>query len=247
MELGCTYFGFQGGEFFLDSGYRDIIAAVRPSANRIAITTNGYLLNQGIIQELKKLGVDLINFSLDSSIPEEHDAFRGIKGSYARVMEAIKMSRRLGMNVTINATVCHDNLYTKGLRDLMEFSHAHKILLNTLFAAPVGHWEANLNALLNKDDVAYYNALRVKYPFMVRDMDSGFKGSGCPALKEVLYITPYGDVLGCPFIHISLGNLKKEPLGAIRRRALSMENLDFYQRYNPVCLIAEDEDFIKST
>ena len=24
-----------------------------------------------------------------------------------------------------------------------------------------------------------------------------------------------------------------------------MENLDFYQRYNPVCLIAEDEDFIK--
>ncbi len=30
---------------------------------------------------------------------------------------------------------------------------------------------------------------------------------GCPAGMEKIYITPYGDVIPCPFIHIGFGNI----------------------------------------
>jgi MoaA/NifB/PqqE/SkfB family radical SAM enzyme len=245
MSLGCTYFGFQGGELFLRKEYLDIIKAVYPRRNRIAITTNGSYVNESIIKQLKGVGVDIINFSLDSGIAYEHDKFRGIEGAFQRIMDAIKITKKYRIRITINATVHHDNLRTDGFCKLIEFANRNKILINTLFAAPSGQWQNNNDVLLSEDDIVYYNKLREKYPYVVRDIDSGFYGAGCPAVKEVLYISPYGDVLGCPFIHLSLGNIFRDSLEAIRKRGLKDAKFNYYHRYHHCCLIAEDRDFIK--
>ena len=64
---------------------------------------------------------------------------------------------------------------------------------------------------------------------------------GCGAIKESIYISPYGDVLPCPFIHISIGNVLDEPLEKIRERGLGLK---YFNHFHEKCLTSEDPEFI---
>ena len=61
--------------------------------------------------------------------------------------------------------------------------------------------------------------------------------------SKILYITPFGDVLACPFLHISPGNIFKEPIETIRQRALKNP---YFRDYHQKCLVSTDEEFIGS-
>ncbi len=74
------------------------------------------------------------------------------------------------------------------------------------------------------------------------DFEANFVQRGCGAVKEILYLTPYGDVLACPFLHFSLGNIFEESLEIIRDRALKNP---YFDHYHHLCLPAEDREFIK--
>ncbi len=243
MSLGALDFSFQGGELFLIKGYEDIITAFEPHKNLISITTNGTMLDKNLILKLKELGIDHLNVSLDSGIAEEHDRFRGKKGTFDSAVKAIDLALENGLMITISTVVSHESLYSDGFNKLVQFSKDRKILLNTIFAAPVGNWAGNMNVLLTEEDISYINMLRKENPFLRRDVDSNFGMWGCGSVKEVLYITAYGDVIPCPFIHISLGNVLNESLKDIRERGLKVK---YFDHYHQKCLAAEDKEFIQT-
>ena len=56
-------------------------------------------------------------------------------------------------------------------------------------------------------------------------------------------MTQYGDVLPCPYIHTSIGNVFNEPLKDIIRRGMGIK---FFGEHVDTCLIAEDRDFIRN-
>ena len=56
-------------------------------------------------------------------------------------------------------------------------------------------------------------------------------------------MTPFGDVLACPFIHISLGNIFEESVKEIRDRALQNTYFKFYRER---CLASTDKEFIET-
>mgnify|MGYP001619088307 CR=1 FL=1 len=66
---------------------------------------------------------------------------------------------------------------------------------------------------------------------------------GCIAMKGMFSVTQYGDVLPCPYIHVSVGNIFKEPLKDIIRRAFGIK---YFGEYVDTCTIAEDRDFFKN-
>jgi len=241
MDLGVIDFSFQGGEIFLIPEYEEIIKVFQPGKNLISVTTNGTLLNLERIKRLKKIGVDHLNISIDSMFPQEHDAFRGAPGVHQKAMNALKIAVDNGMNVTINATVSHQTIRTDGFLKLMEFARRNRIFINTIFAVPAGNWRGNLNVLLTGEDVDYYNSIKAQNPFMNRDLNMNMRNYGCGCAKQVLYITPYGDVIPCPFIYISFGNVLQESLNEIRERML---RVNCFNHYHPVCLASEDRDFI---
>jgi len=241
MDLGVIDFSFQGGEIFLIPEYEEIIKVFHPEKNLISVTTNGTLLTLERIKGLKKIGVDHLNISIDSMFPQEHDAFRGAPGVHQKAMNALKMAVDNGMNVTINATVSHQTIRTDGFLKMLEFAHKHRIFINTIFAVPAGNWQGNIDVLLTREDVEYYNSIKAQNPFINRDLDMNVRYYGCGCAKQVLYITPYGDVIPCPFIYISFGNVLRESLKKIRERML---RVDYFNHYHPVCLAAEDRDFI---
>ncbi|MCP4155371.1 MAG: methyltransferase domain-containing protein, partial [bacterium] len=109
-------------------------------------------------------------------------------------------------------------------------------------AIPFGEWEGKLEYLCDDGDLAHMKALHEKHPtIFTRDLYENLGKSGCPAAKQTLYISEYGDIMPCAFVHISFGNLKYESITDIRKRILEIEE---FAHYHPVCLPAEDMTFI---
>ena len=62
------------------------------------------------IARLARAGINRIALSLDAPDAEEHDAFRGVRGSYGRTLRAILIARENGMSVQINTTLSRVNV-----------------------------------------------------------------------------------------------------------------------------------------
>jgi len=66
---------------------------------------------------------------------------------------------------------------------------------------------------------------------------------GCIAVKRMISITKYGDVMPCPYIYVSLGNFFKEPLKDIIERGLKIKR---FGKYVNTCQVAVDRKFINN-
>ncbi|MBF0294900.1 MAG: radical SAM protein [Magnetococcales bacterium] len=240
MELGCVCFSLQGGEVFVRKDWEEIINAFMPKRNHLLITTNASLLDEARIVRLKELGVDTLYFSLDSGLPAEHDAFRRADGNFAKIMECIGFCNKHSVKVVINTCVTKQNLHSAGLKALLDYSHANHILVETIFARGLGNLDGHMEYMLDEQDVRDYYELRKNYPYVVRNLDNNYQEWGCPGMKEVLYITAYGEVCPCPYTHISMGNVRLEPLRTIRERGLQRQ---WWNHYHQECLTAQDQTF----
>ena len=63
---------------------------------------------------------------------------------------------------------------------------------------------------------------------------------GCTTVKR-LYITPTGDVLVCPYVHIKIGNILEQPLKEIVDFGFRIK---YFREHSSLCLAGEDKKFI---
>ena len=241
MQLGCTTFGLEGGEPFVTPDWDKIIEACRPHYNHIIISTNGFLFDEAKAKRCAELGVDTINFSLDSGYELLHDLFRRRRGSFRKVMEGVKLCRKFGIKVIINTVVHKGNIYTDHFRELLELGEREKIMVNTLLAKGVGNFK-DKDVMLDEEDMRAYQKIVEPYNYVLRHLAHNYgRGFGCPGTKEMINMTPYGDVLNCANMHIYFGNVMEEQLKTIRERALKKTPFGLY---NP-CFLADDRDFME--
>lgn len=245
MDSGAWNFGFQGGEPFYQPSFKflkEIIPVYKPFKNTISVVTNGWYVTEERCREIKDLGVDTLTVSIDSGIEEEHDRIRNMEGSWRRAMDAVEYALGCGMNVVVNTVITHQSIHSEGLTKIIEFAEERNLILNSLLAVPEGRWEGAKNVMLTEEDWEYYhNVLQKEHQLVKRDIGFSFWRRGCGAVKEMIYLTAYGDVCPCPFMHISLGNITEEPLKQILQRGLSTK---IFGRYHPKCLMMESHNFV---
>lgn len=243
QALGCIYFSFTGGEPLINEDLEDVIQLFQPKEHLIGLQTNATLLDDRRLNSLYQAGVDVFQVSVDSADADEHDTFRGADGAHTRTMRNIEKALERGFSVILCTTISHENIRKKNLIKLLEEGKRRKLPIVVSIACPVGRWSGNESIILNDEDRNYLKKLQRRFPQLRRDFESNYLSRGCSACIEKLYITPYGDVIPCPFVHITFGNIRKESLGNIRARMLQIEH---FTRYNPVCLAGEDKGFINT-
>ncbi len=241
MDLGAIALGFTGGEPLAYSRLLDLIRLSHPEEMLIVVCTNGTLLTPEKARELRAAGVDIVQMSLDSGESEEHDRFRGRPGAFEKTLEAFQVARAAGLKVAVVPTVSHQNLRTEGFRRLIEWAEREDILVNLSMAAPVGEWAGNRECVLTPEDFEVLDRLVGTKPHVRRDFETNYWTQGCGAAIEKLYVTPFGDVIPCPYMHISFGNVREASLGAIREKMLANHYL---KGFHAQCLTAEDEEFM---
>jgi pyruvate-formate lyase-activating enzyme len=123
VELGVSEILVTGGEPFLLSDIRDILAACSAAAPT-TVLTNGMLLAGRRLQILRSLPSDRVTLqiSLDSPTPEGHDRHRG-KGTWVQAWKGIERARAEGFRVRLAATVSTDH----EAEEFRRFLDAHEI------------------------------------------------------------------------------------------------------------------------
>ena len=239
-KLDVLSWNLTGGEPLLVSWLEDLIPILEPRTHYISVQTNCALLTEDKARRLAKLGVNCITTSLDSNLESEHNEFRGSPTSYNEVLQGLKNAQKAGMQALVGATITHQNLRSPETVKLIEKANSLGAILLFNLAVPCGRWSGCQNFILRDDDRAYLMDLMDRYPMTSTDHEVGRNKVGCPAGMEKVYITPYGDVIPCPFIHISFGNLREMSLVDIVAR---MRKTPQFGAYQDICVAAEDQAF----
>ena len=241
-KMGLARFVITGGEPLIFPDFDELVAAINPQKFYINCDTNGWFLDKKRAKHLKAIGVDRIQLSIDSLDANEHDSFRKAKGSYERAMRAVEASLTAGLDIFIQTVVTKPRLYSDEFIKFIEYFNKKGIGVFVTYAKPVGAWEGNFDVLINKDDINYMrNVLEKKYHVFTHLTPAYGLDMGCIGVKGMISITQYGDVLPCPYIHLSIGNVFEEPLPDIIQRGL---NIKFFGEHVDTCTIAEDRNFI---
>jgi MoaA/NifB/PqqE/SkfB family radical SAM enzyme len=241
-EMGLAHLVITGGEPLLFPDFDDIVKAIDPQKFYITSDTNGWYLDEVRAKHLKSIGVEKIQLSLDSLSAEEHDSFRKKAGSHERAIKAIDACKTAGLNIIIATVVTKQRIRSQEFIDFLEFGKSKNVPVFVTYAKPVGDWEGNFDVLVTHEDMDYMRELEKRYNVFTHLTPAYGLDLGCIAVKRMVSITKYGDVMPCPYIHISLGNFFEEPLKDIIARGMKLK---CFGTKCDTCLIAEDREFIK--
>ncbi len=117
------------------------------------MTTNGILLNDENIEKLKKANMETISISIDG-LQETHDEFRGVPGSYNKIIENIKKLKRANFVKHIQVTTV---FHKKNINQLDEL---YNVMLGLNLDSwrlvsmdPIGRAKENDELLLNPQEL----------------------------------------------------------------------------------------------
>jgi radical SAM protein with 4Fe4S-binding SPASM domain len=92
-ESRICYVYILGGEPFIRPDFDVILREFSEQEIPLMINTNGWFINEEWADILSRSSVQHLRFSLDGAFSTTHDEFRGMTGSFDRVIHAIKLCR----------------------------------------------------------------------------------------------------------------------------------------------------------
>jgi radical SAM protein with 4Fe4S-binding SPASM domain len=254
-----------GGEPLLRDDLFQIAKMGTDRGFRMAMATNGLLVDDEVCSKIKDAGINIVSMSLDGHTAEIHDDFRGQAGAFEAVMKAAQTFRNHGIKFIINSS------FTKRNQAYIENTYevAKKIGAAAWYMfliVPTGRGEEIMNELISKEDYEdilewHYQMERKEGEILVRptcapqyyriwnakSKEEGLDakrrslsfstggGKGCIAGQSILFISSEGDVYPCSYFPISAGNIFKQSIGEIWENSKLFEDLRTFRRYGGKC------------
>lgn len=234
-EMGFKWITISGGEPTTRKDWN--IIAKNLSLNGVIpnIITNGWLLTDEMIDKAKEAGINTLAISLDG-LEETHDFIRK-KGSYSRIINALKIAKDKNLSTSIITTISKYNI------------HQLPLLKNILIESNVKGWQVqlglpmgNFSNLTDKIlepkhieeiiDFCYETMLEGKISIQPADCigynhvkeieikqvltnNENYNWNGCNAGVHSIGILHNGDIVGCTSIRnkeFVAGNIRNNSL-----------------------------------
>lgn len=225
--MGLSGFVISGGEPLTYKAFDDVIKAIGPERFYIGFDTNAWFLTPEKARHLKAIGVDKAQISLDSFNKMEHDRFRKKIGSYDRVMKGVDNALDAGLKVIVMTCLTKSRVYSDEFKALLEWGKAKNVGIYVTYAKPVGAWEGDTSEMCGDAEFEMVSKYSNEYDVFTRASGGHGLDFGCIAVKRSITITKYGDVMPCPYIHTSIGNIFVEKLDAVLNRGLRIKHFSY--------------------
>jgi len=112
LAYGIKQVDLSGGESSVSPDWFKILDYCNERFEHVScLSHGGRFANIEFLQESMEHGLKEILFSLHGATAETHDAITNRKGSFKRILQAIKNAQELGCVVRINCTVYHKNYH----------------------------------------------------------------------------------------------------------------------------------------
>ncbi len=202
---------------------RRLTVAVTPSATG--------RLTEEALRRIYVAGAHRIAISLDAPDEAAHDAFRGVRGSFARTMNAIRVAREIGLDVQVNTTLSRFNAHR--IEDFVTLLTTLDIALwSVFFLIPVGRASLELMLDAPETDGAFDRIFRATgdAPFAIKTTEAphyrrflaqhaagGPHTFGIGDGRGFVFVSHTGDVYPSGFLPLAVGNVRTTTLGALYR------------------------------
>jgi len=243
-EMGLANFVITGGEPLLLKEFDELVEAIDPSKFYLVTDSNGWHLDYKRAARLKKIGLDKVQLSLDGITAEDHDTFRRKPGAFDRAMRAIDACKEANLHLILSTVIWKDRIYTDEWVKFLDFAKEREIGTYIVYAKPVGAYEGETDQMMTEKEGAILQKFEEEYDIFTHMTPSYGRDIGCIAVKRMVPISRYGDVMPCPYQHVSLGNFFEEPLKDIIDRGLNIKWFD--PKKNMPCICGVDKGFIQN-
>ncbi|MBI5597289.1 MAG: TIGR04053 family radical SAM/SPASM domain-containing protein [Elusimicrobia bacterium] len=265
--MGTPLFIVSGGDPLQRPDLEDLIRHGKEKGLRMGtIPAATERLTRERLASLKAAGVDQVAFSLDAPSAIPHDGFRGVEGSFAKVMEGVGWAHELGIPVQINSCFAAWNF--KHLDEMIAMVKGLGVVFwEVFFLVPTGRGSAmdGLNAEQFEAAFAKLYSLSKEVSFVVKLTEAQhyrrfvieaeraearagrapakkMMGSSAPAVnsgKGFMFIDFKGDATPSGFLPVVVGNVRTTPLAAIYRDSPLMRLLRDAAKLQGKCGICE--------
>lgn len=223
-DAGVFYLTISGGEILMRRDFFEILEYARLRTFCIKLKTNGILIRQKEADRIKALGVDSVQISIYSHLPEVHDAITKLPGSLEDSIEAVRRLRAHGIHVIMaNVLMVQNAADYAGVRALAAELDAQFIMDPTI--TPMMDGDRGI-LKLNVDEDALREVFRNEAlvgnveefcaPPQGPDEDA-LDMLPCSAGHTACYVSPYGDVYPCVQFPLPSGNVRRTKFADIWR------------------------------
>jgi len=219
-----------GGEPLLRSDIYELIQYGTNKGLRMGLGSNGALIDNVIAKKLKEAGVKTVSISIDSHIPEHHDEFRGVQGSWEKAINAIKALRENDVLVQVNTTLTQQN-YDE-IDDIMSLVEKLGVEnFHLFFLVPTGRGKkiADITPANYEDMIkttfakTSHHQLNVRpscapqFMRIAKDMHLDMRQwiRGCIAGLYYCRVFPNGEITPCPYLPLKMGNIREKDFKSI--------------------------------
>ena len=224
--MGLASICISGGEPLIFPDLENVINAIGPERFVISMDTNGWFLTEEKVKWLVEKGVDRIHLSIDG-LESNHDEFRGVEGSWGKCIKGLENCIKYGLSVIINIVATKSLISSGELIKQLDFLDKYGQHTSIIFAKPTGAFEQYKDEILDTKDVKYIQTLHQqlggRYNTSTHLSPNCGHEFGCMCFKRHFSITANGDVLPCPWIPITMGNIFDEDLEIVVKRGLGIK------------------------
>ena len=215
-EVGSLIFTLSGGEPLVSPCFWPVAEHVRRRGLALRILTNGSLLTRDTVPRIARLrpfSVEVSVFSLD---PKQHDAVTGVSGSLGRAVRGLLHLKRAGVPTAIKCPLLAPS--AESFRRVHEL--AKRLGASVVFDAQIAPRSDGDSSptRCRGDDQAIESYLGHAETRTYTGPPSGPLNPDQPPCglgRTGFVISPEGDVLPCPLLRMSAGNVRTGRLADI--------------------------------
>jgi radical SAM protein with 4Fe4S-binding SPASM domain len=235
--LGIPHIVFTGGEATLRNDLPELIKHAEANGQITGLNTNARrLANMNYVQELVDAGLDHVQITVESCIPEIHDEMMRSNGAFKQTITGLQNVLTTKLYVMTNTTMLKTNVHAiPATLDFLADMGVPTVGLNALIysgqglTVGTGLHESELQPIL--DMATLKTSLREQKliwytPTQYCEFDptaSNLGVKGCTAALYSMCIEPNGDVLPCQSYYQSLGNILGNSWDSIWNHKLSVQ------------------------
>jgi radical SAM protein with 4Fe4S-binding SPASM domain len=236
-ELAIPHIIFTGGEPTLREDLPELIAHAEGNGQITGLNTNARRLSDSqYVESLVKAGLDHVQITVESGVPETHDQMVRTKGAFQQAIRGLKNALASPLYVMTNTTMLQTNIHTlPATLDFLAETGVRTIGLNALIysgrgsTVGTGLAESELAPVLElaRQKTAKHGQRLIWYTptqycgFDPMILDLGVKG--CTAALYNMCVEPDGNVLPCQSYYTPLGNLLESEWESIWNHPLAVQ------------------------
>ncbi|MDD5044472.1 MAG: radical SAM protein [Candidatus Omnitrophica bacterium] len=211
--VGSLYLTLSGGEIFLHPHFFEIAEYAKKKNFCLTIFSNGTLIDEKIAECVKGLLPRSVEMSIYGVTAEVHEAITQMPGSFARLLNAVRLLKKHNLRVVLKTTIMEQNF--------------HQALEIRDFSRKLGADDYNFNIEISpKNDGSRipqkHQISNEKIHDLFSQTLSPSVGEGSEFIDDPLerplcgtgsigcYISPYGDVYPCIQLLVPMGNIREK-------------------------------------